>query len=124
MRYFVYAYPQSYGGLHGMYDYAIIENCSYEAACNYGYELSLEVMDSYGLLDEMYSESDYREEYEVPEDREIDWDNLYEIQNELAAEEASYEVYLVRPEVDDETIYSSNEDPRDIVRKYCLPIKN
>lgn len=123
-RYFIYAYPHSYGGLHGMYDYAVVNDYSYEAACEYGHELSLDVMDRYGLLDEMYSESDYREEYEVPEDRDIDWDIFYEIQNELAAEEADYEIYLVRPEVSDQTIYSSNDAPKDIIRKYCLPVEN
>lgn len=46
-NWFIYAYPATYGGLHGMYNYEIAFNMSYEEACNWGSELAYETVESY-----------------------------------------------------------------------------
>ena len=43
-NWFIYAYPDMYGGLHGMYNYNVAFDLSYEEACNWGAELAYETV--------------------------------------------------------------------------------
>ena len=56
-KYFVYAYDDTYGGLHGMHEWCFMEGTYEEAEC-YGEEMSANVIDSYS--DIRYSLFDFR----------------------------------------------------------------
>lgn len=66
MRFVIYAYESTYGGLHGIYDICVTEVNSLDEVDNIGEAMAYEVIDSYSHLfwsDE--EEEDEDEEYEV-----------------------------------------------------------
>lgn len=66
MRFVIYAYESTYGGLHGIYDICVTEADSLDEVDNIGETMAYEVIDSYSHLfwsDE--EEEDEDEEYEA-----------------------------------------------------------
>ena len=119
-RWFVYAYPTSYGGLHGMYDWEVITDISYSEACFEGMEMAREVIENYRIFDKDDLMNQFLTEYNMEEKDEINMDDFYDWMEPLIAEECSYEVYPLRPEVDIETVYHDNDEPGNLIKKYCI----
>lgn len=86
----IYAYDAFYGGLHGMNDYRVIDDAEASFADEIGVELSCDVINSYGYLEEEIYEED----------------NLEEL--------IAFEVYRIKPSLaDNKTI----EDIEEIINK-------
>lgn len=118
-NWFIYAYPETYGGLHGMYDYVAIENCLEEDAIETGSEMPYEVFESYGLENELYPYSDYEQEClevgDTPTEEEY-WNRIADLMDD----ECAYEIYILKDNVDVNFINSLHEDPREIIKQYCV----
>lgn len=84
MLYAIYAYEGIYGGLHGINDSTIKECNSLEEAEKIGRQLSLDVMEEYDIMNELYE--DYKEEGTEDQHEEIE---------ELMEENVDYEIYLI-----------------------------
>lgn len=119
-KWFIYAYPASYGGLHGMYDWEIVENISKKEAEEEGFALAHEVIENYQIFDENFWVSDYRNECNIPEDQDINWDDFYDYMEPMIVEECAYEVYELKPTVNIEDVYHDNLEPKELIKKYCL----
>ena len=76
MLVYIFAYEDSYGGLHGIYDADVVEVQDMEEANEYGYEMALGVVESYGCFDD-------NEDIE----QELEW-RIYKIKEGISAEEA------------------------------------
>lgn len=76
MLVYIFAYEGSYGGLHGMYDADVVEVQDMEEADEYGYEMALGVVESYGCFDD-----------EEDIEQELEW-RIYKIKEGISAEEA------------------------------------
>lgn len=99
MYYAIRAYEQIYGGLHGMEAHEIVECENLEEACTYASEMSAEVIEAYGLEDQILD----REDYEDNEDE-------YEADLADAIEaDAEYDIYLV-DKVDEEFIRNNLDE--------------
>ena len=93
MLVYIFACETSYCGLHGMYNEDVVEVRDMEEANNYGYEMAMNVIDSYDCFDE--------DEYTEPEP---EW-NIYKIKEGISADEAR-------------TALGSYEE-EDFVAEYC-----
>lgn len=121
--YFIYAYPETYGGLHGMYRYELAECDSYQEACEWGFELAAETVDSYLSVDQIYSTEDYMNDYY----NGAEWDERYredywDIFNEVREEECSYNIYPLKDGVTEEDFHNwekENMGPEDFIHRYC-----
>lgn len=99
MYYAIRAYEQIYGGLHGMEAHEVVECENFEEACTYASEMSAEVIEAYGLEDQILD----REDYEDDEDE-------YEADLADAIEaDAEYDIYLI-DKVDEEFIRNNLEE--------------
>ena len=76
MLVYIFAYEDSYGGLHGMYDADVVEVQDMEEANEYGYEMALGVVESYGCFDD-----------DEDIEQELEW-RIYKIKEGISAEEA------------------------------------
>ena len=76
MLVYIFAYEDSYGGLHGIYDANVVEVQDIEEANEYGYEMALGVVESYGYFDD-----------EAYIEQELEW-RIYKIKEGISAEEA------------------------------------
>lgn len=103
-RYFIYAYDEFYGGLHGIYDYCFNE-CTLRQAEEQGREMSYEVIESYGyLLEEICGEDATEEEI-----------------NEAIQEDIAYEIYELREDAPSfEELYDMNLDPQSYIEEFCI----
>ena len=102
-RYFIYAYDEMYNGLHGMYDYRFDE-CTLQTAEAYGYEMSYNVIESYGdIYESLYDENASDEEM-----------------NDAIQEDIAYEVYELRDDAPSfEELEVMNLDPQSYIDDYC-----
>ena len=76
MLVYIFAYEGSYRGLHGMYDEDIVEVQDMEEADEYGYEMALGVVESYGCFDD-----------DEDIEQELEW-RIYKIKEGISADEA------------------------------------
>ena len=76
MLVYIFACEASYGGLHGFYDADVVEVQDMEEADEYGYEMALGVVESYGYFDD-----------EAYIEQELEW-RIYKIKEGISAEEA------------------------------------
>lgn len=126
MRFFIYAYPEMYGGLHGMYNYELTDDISYDAACEWGYDLASETVDQFLYEDQIYSHEDYMADNHNGEE----WNDKYEEDyweafNEAHEEQCAYEVYELKDGYDESTYQNwqkENLEPRDFIRRFCKTI--
>ena len=77
MLVYIFAYEDSYGGLHGMHNEDVVEVQDMEEANEYGYEMAQDVVESYGCFDE-----------DKDIEQELEW-RIYKIKEGISAEEAS-----------------------------------
>ena len=99
MYYAIRAYEQIFGGLHGVEAHEIVECENFNEACSYASDMSAQVIEAYGLEDQILD----REEYE---------DNKDGYEADLAdtiAEDAEYDIYLV-DKVDEDFIRNNLEE--------------
>lgn len=114
-RYFVYAYDQSYGGLHGMYDWCFMESSYEEAECTAA-EMSAEVIDSYADIRCSLFDCEEEEIYERYSEEEI---------NEIIQEDIAYEIYEVRDDAPSfEELEAMYLDPDSYIMEYCQPCQD
>ena len=85
--YAIKAYENMYGGLHGMYDTFVGEFDSLKDANETGVQMSYEVMESYGCIEEAIA--DLAESYE---------DDNEEMYEQVAAENVAYSVWKLLPD--------------------------
>ena len=76
MLVYIFACEGSYGGLHGIYDADVVEVQDMKEADEYGYEMALGVVESYGCFDD-----------EEDIEQELEW-RIYKIKEGISAEEA------------------------------------
>ena len=76
MLVYIFAYEGSYRGLHGIYDADVVEVQDMEEADEYGYEMALGVVESYGCFDD-----------DEDIEQELEW-RIYKIKEGISAEEA------------------------------------
>lgn len=113
-KYVIYAYEQSYGGLHGMYDWIFVYCNDDEEAEKEAEQASYEVMGSYNCITE-YLEDSARERSDDEDDYEDCLDGCYQ-------ENIAYEYWKVK----EECPYSDEEineklfiDPEYFVQRWC-----
>ena len=99
MRFVIYAYESTYGGLHGIYDICVTEVNSLDEADTIGETMAYEVIDSYSHLFEPDPDEE-DEEYEVtsPEWEYTrilpKWDNIPTEELDAEAAELGYEEFV------------------------------
>ena len=93
MLVYIFAYEDSYGGLHGIYDADVVEVQDIEEANEYGYEMALGVVESYDCFDD-----------EEDIEQNLEW-RIYKIKEGISAEEARAAV--------------CSHDEEGFVAKYC-----
>ena len=76
MLVYIFAYEGSYRGLYGMYNEDVVEVQDMKEADEYGYEMALGVVESYGCFDD-----------EEDIEQELEW-RIYKIKEGISAEEA------------------------------------
>ena len=76
MLVYIFACEGSYGGLHGIYDADVVEVQDMEEANEYGYEMALGVVESYGCFDD-----------DEDIEQKLEW-RIYKIKEGISAEEA------------------------------------
>ena len=99
MRFVIYAYESTYGGLHGIYDICVTEVNSLDEADTIGETMAYEVIDSYSHLfepdpdeeDEEYETTSPEWEYTriLPK-----WDNIPTAELDAEAAELGYEEFV------------------------------
>ena len=96
MRFVIYAYESTYGGLHGIYDICVAEIDSLDEADDIGETMAYEVIDSYSHLftndkDEEYEATSPEWEYAriLPK-----WDNIPTAELDAEAAELGYEEFV------------------------------
>lgn len=96
MRFVIYAYESTYGGLHGIYDICVTEVNSLDEADDIGETMAYEVIDSYSHLftndeDEEYEATSPEWEYTriLPK-----WDNIPTAELDAEAAELGYEEFV------------------------------
>ena len=106
MLYAIYAYEETFGGLHGINSYAVIEASSQDEAEIVAAEMSRDIIDSYEYMLNLYDEE---------EDDEEDYIDAVE-------ENIAYEVYPFITETTkslDELNDEFQKNPNEILEKYC-----
>ena len=96
MRFVIYAYESTYGGLHGIYDICVTEVNSLDEADDIGENMAYEVIDTYSHLfandeDEEYEATSPEWEYAriLPK-----WDNIPTAELDAEAAELGYEEFV------------------------------
>ena len=96
MRFVIYAYESTYGGLHGIYDICVTEANSLDEVDNIGETMAYEVIDTYSHLfangeDEEYEAPSPEWEYTriLPK-----WDNIPTAELDAEAAELGYEEFV------------------------------
>ena len=96
MRFVIYAYESTYGGLHGIYDICVTEVNSLDEADHIGETMAYEVIDTYSHLfandeDEEYEATSPEWEYTriLPK-----WDNIPTAELDAEAAELGYEEFV------------------------------
>lgn len=96
MRFVIYAYESTYGGLHGIYDICVTEADSLDEADDIGETMAYEVIDTYSHLfandeDEEYEATSPEWEYTriLPK-----WDNIPTAELDAEAAELGYEEFV------------------------------
>ena len=96
MRFVIYAYESTYGGLHGIYDICVTEVNSLDEADTIGETMAYEVIDSYSHL--FTNEEDEECEATSPEWEYTrilpKWDNIPTAELDAEAAELGYEEFV------------------------------
>ena len=108
MRVYIYACETTYEGLHGLYDCRVCEVNSVEEAHDYGREMSIGVIESYGLEEQYFEEEELEEgDYDIGEYTE--W-SVFAIDEKKCKNLSTKELDRI----------ASNNDDKTFIQKYCL----
>lgn len=116
-KYAIYAFDNAYGGLHGYESYAIVDCKDQEEAELAGAEMSREVINDFGLID------DEMEAYVNSED--YDEEESYDYENELIEEDIAYQIYEIidTKGISDEILeIEFYNDKEEFIKNYCKMI--
>ena len=120
--YLIYACEQSYGGLHGMYDWDIRECNSKQKAEELGEYMSHEVMETYScIMDSLYEQAnEYIERDTIDENEYQDLFDSY--LDDLIEENVEYQLYELDPHYSEEEYRKLTEsmDWEEIVERYGI----
>lgn len=115
-RYAIYACEGIFQGLHGMNEVAVVEG-DYDFACEEAAEMSFNVMDSYGEIDEQFQEEAYECGYEENSD---EWEEYI---NDVRCNNVLYYVMRIMDScslTDEECENLLNEDYQEFFERYCV----
>lgn len=102
-RYFIYAYDELYGGLHGIYDYYFLEG-TFKEACDTGMDMAYDLIQS----------------YECIEDELFDGTETEEERDEIIKDDMAYEVYELRSDAPNfDELYKMNLGPNSYIEGFC-----
>lgn len=102
-RYFIYAYDELYGGIHGIYDFYFFEG-SFKEACEIGLDMAYDLIQSYSFIEEQL----------------FDGTETEEERDEILNNDMAYEVYELRDDAPDfDALYSLNYSPDSYIREFC-----
>lgn len=120
--YLIYADEGQYCGLHGMYDWDIVECVDEDEANEIGMEMSYELITSYSsLIDSFEEEAKEELSYEGISQEDPDWEDIFsERMDELISEDTQYRIFELKPGFDYSTIDTQNEDWKDIRDIYAV----
>ena len=116
-KYAIYAYDNTYGGLHGYNAYAIVDCEEQEDAEMTGEEMSREVIIDFGLIDDEMEEYINSENY--------DEEGSYKYEDELIEENIAYDIYeIIKTDnlSDEDLEVEFYNDREDFVKKYCKQV--
>lgn len=123
--YLIYANETEYGGLHGIYDWDIIQCEDEEEIQEIGHEMSERVIESYeSLLDEIEEDTRIRLSEEGINPDDLDYDERYEDWYDcILNEHIQYEYWELDPSIEYHEIIDQNTDWEDIRDKYSIDCK-
>lgn len=102
-RYFVYAYDETYQGFHGIYDWIFFKG-TFKDACEYGLDMSWDLIHSYSFLIE-----ELTKDFETKEEKEES------IKSDLA-----YEVWELRDDAPSiEELREMDLSPEEYITEFC-----
>lgn len=116
-KYAIYAYDNTYGGLHGYESYAIVDCGDQDEAELTAREMSREVINDFGLVD------DEMEAYINSED--YDEEDSYEYEDELIEEDIAYDIYEIvntKGFSDEELENKFYNNKEEFIKNYCKMI--
>ena len=96
MRFVIYAYESTYGGLHGIYDICVTEADSLDEVDDIGETMAYEVIDSYSHLFANDGDEEYEATFPEWEYTRIlpKWDNISTEELDAEAAELGYEEFV------------------------------
>ena len=101
-NYLIYACEQRYGGLHGMYNYAVEYGITEQRADEIGHEMSIGVMESYTcIMEDLQEEAEYHADRDTIDDNEYE-DLICEMIGELEEENTEWSLYRLRDNLTEE----------------------
>lgn len=110
-KYAIQAFESMYQGLHGIVDYAVVDSNDFNEVCDYGSEMSRNLIESYGMEPE-------------PDENEDDWTD--EVYDEVWAEMIEFSVWEI-PDNKGKENYELEElfynDPDEFISEYCVMLK-
>ena len=122
MRYFIYTYPSRYYR-QDIYDTEIVNDISYEEACDRAISLGYETIENYMRPEEeIYSREEYLNDIGADEWDDDYEEGYYESLDYVILDEIEYEVYEIKEDTSEDIIrdYNMNRiDPKDFIRDYC-----
>ena len=121
-KYLIYADESQYCGLHGIYDWDVVECDTKEEAQEIGVQMSYEVINSYSDLVGAYEEEAeqvLRDNGLTPEDPE--WDDAFSnYVDDCISENTQYRIFELNPNFDYSTINTQYEDWEEICNIYAV----
>lgn len=125
MRFVIHAYEQSYGGLHGIEDWLVVESECYSDVEQEAIDMSIGVMGSYEFIrEEITSQACFYYGCDVldVENGNVDEEEFDSALNDATYENVAYEIWEVKEnskfsifEID----HMLADDPEGFVEKYC-----
>ena len=124
-RYLIYADETEYGGLHGMYDWDIVQCNDEEEAQEIGHEMSERVIESYAsLLEEIEEDVRTRLAEEGINPNDLDYDERYEDWYDcILNEHIQYQYWELDPSINYLEIIESDTDWEELRDKYSIDNK-
>ena len=120
--YLIYADEEQYCGLHGMYDWDIVECADKEEAYEIGTEMSYNVITSdSSLIDSFEQEAKEQLLGEGVSRENPNWEDMIsDCIEEFIDEDIQYRIFELKPDFDYSTIDTQNEDWEDIRDIYAV----
>ena len=120
--YLIYADESQYCGLHGMYDWDIVECADEEEANEIGTEMSYNVITSYSsLIDSFEQEAKEQLLSEGVSREDPNWEDMIsDCMEEFIDEDIQYRIFELKPDFDYSAIDTQNEDWEDIRNIYAI----